>query len=194
MSGFDHRITSWMRDHHAVVSSGVLTGAGVSETQRRRLVEHGVLERVVHGAYRFRGVPDDELSRCVALCSSRPRLVVAGPTAGRIWGIRRSPRDQLVHVLAPPASNPCREPWVRVYRTALIDPGDIVHCRDGLRLTSPPRTLVDLARHLSSEALASAVESALHEQLCTLATMQRVARRPATPGRAVGTPVPRNRR
>ena len=114
-------------------------GAGVSETQRRRLVEHGVLERVVDGAYRFRGVPDDELSRCVALCSSRPRLVVAGPTAGRIWGIRRSPRDQLVHVLAPPASNPCREPWVRAYRTALIDPGDIVHCRDGLRLTSPPR-------------------------------------------------------
>ena len=78
MSEFDHRITSWMRDHHAVVSIGVLTGAGVSETQRRRLVEHGVLERVVDGAYRFRGVPDDELSRCVALCSSRSRLVVAG--------------------------------------------------------------------------------------------------------------------
>ena len=53
MSGFDHCITSWMRDHDAVVSSGVLTGAGVSETQRRRLVEHGVLERVVDGAYRF---------------------------------------------------------------------------------------------------------------------------------------------
>ena len=44
-------------------------------------------ERVVDGAYAFGGVDADELARCAALCGSRPHLVVAGPTAGRLWGL-----------------------------------------------------------------------------------------------------------
>ena len=83
-------------------------------------------DRVVDGAYAFTGRAVDELARCAALCTSRPHLVVAGPTAGRLWELRRSPRDGLVHVIAPPRSHPCREPWVRAYRTALIFDDEVV--------------------------------------------------------------------
>lgn len=126
MPSLDGRLTEWMRTHRATVANSILDANGVSERQRRRLVIAGVIERVVDGAYQFRGVEPDELSRCAALCASRPHLVVAGPTAGRRWGIRRSPRDGLVHVSAPPHSQPCRETWVRAYRTALIDDEDVV--------------------------------------------------------------------
>ena len=183
MPSLDHRIVTWMSVHRATVSSSALDAAGLTTPQRKRLVRAGIIERVVDGGYRFVGTEPDELTRCAALCTARPHLIVAGPTAGRIWQIRRSPRDQLVHVIAPPASQPCREPWVRVYRTPLIFDDEIVERPDGIRLTSPPRTLVDLARYLSDEALASAIEWVLNSGMCTAATLCRVAERLSTPGR-----------
>ena len=93
-------------------------------------------------------------------------------------------RDGLVHVIAPPASHPCREPWVKAYRTALIDPEDVVTHPDGLRLTSPSRTVVDLTRYVDPFALTSIVEHAISSGLCSETAMERTAARLATPGRS----------
>lgn len=183
MPSLDGRVAMWMRTHQSTVPTSFLAAAGISRSQRKRLVEARVLERVVDGAYRFVGVQPDELGRCAALCASRPSLVVAGPTAGRLWRIRRSPRDDIVHVIGPPRSQPCSHEWVKVYRTALISRDEIVTRPDGIRLTSPPRTVIDLARYLDDQALASAIEFALSTQLCTVATLRRLAERLNTPGR-----------
>ena len=183
MPSLDHRVIQWMSGHCATVSASALDAAGVSTPQRNRLVRAGIIERVVDGGYRFGGAEPDELTRCAALCTARPHLIIAGPTAGRIWQIRRSPRDGLVHVIGPPASQPCREPWVRTYRTSHIFDDEIVVRPDGIRLTSPPRTLIDLARYLPDDALASAIEWALSSQTCTAATLRRLAERLNTPGR-----------
>jgi len=183
MPSLDGRVAEWMRTHQATVSTTFLEAAGITTDQRRRLVRTGVLTRVVKGGYQFAGTNHDELTRCAALCASHPNLVVAGPTAGRVWNVRRSPRDQLIHVIGPPASQPCTEPWVRVYRTAAIHADEIVYRPDGIRLTSPPRTLIDLARYLDDNALASAIEFALSTGLCTYATLERLATRLDTRGR-----------
>lgn len=182
MSTLDPSAIAWMRSHHTTIPSDRLA-AGTTIDQRRALVSAGVLGRVVDGAYAFTGVVPDEAARCSALCSSRPQLVVCGPTAGRLWELRRSPRDGLVHVIAPPASQPCREPWVRPYRTSLLHPNEVVARPDGIRLTSPPRTVVDLTRYVDPLALASVIEHALSRQLCTIATLYRTAQRLNTPGR-----------
>lgn len=183
MAALDRDAVAWMREHHATLTNNRLDQIAMTLDQRRRLVEQGVLERVLHGGYAFGGVEPDELARCAALCEARPHLVVAGPTAGRLWGIRRSPRDGLVHVIAPPASQPCREKWVKPYRTALIYDDEIVVRPDGIRLTSPPRTLIDLTRYVSVADLRSAIESALHAEMCVIATLERTAARLDTPGR-----------
>ena len=137
MSRLGRPVVEWMRDHHATATTEALAACGVSPDQRRRLVESGVLDRLVDGAYSFAGTTPDELARCAAVCGSRPHLIVAGPTAGRLWEIRRSPRDGLVHVIAPPASQPCRAPWVKAYRTALVCDDEIVRRSDGIRLDIP---------------------------------------------------------
>jgi very-short-patch-repair endonuclease len=93
------------------------------------------------------------------------------------------PTGARFHVISPPASQPSIEPWIRVYRTALIFDDEIVHRHDGIRVTSPPLTVVNLTRYLPINALASAIESALHNELCTEATLFRVAERRNTPGR-----------
>ena len=183
MPSIDQQSLAWLRTHHATISTGALQDSGVSLDQRKRLVEAGMLRRVVDGAYAFTGRDLDELARCAAVCTSRPQLVVAGPTAGRLWQIRRSPHDGLIHVLAPPHSHPCREFWLRPYRTALIFDDEVVRRADGIRVTSPPRTVVDLTRYVGADELASMIEDVLNRRLCTAATMQRTALRVATPGR-----------
>ena len=183
MPNLDRQTLSWLRNHHSTVSSAALSAAGIDLHERKELVRTGVLERVVDGAYAFAGAPTSELARCAALCTSRSQLVVAGPTAARLWGLRRAPRDDLVHVIAPPCSHPCQEPWVRTYRTSMIAAEEVVRRFDGIRVTSPSRTAVDLARYVGEDSLSSVIEDVLNRGLCTVASLERVATRLATPGR-----------
>ncbi len=183
MNALNKPVLEWTAHHHTVVTSSDLARLGVTRSQRRQLVGEGLLERLLDGAYRFPGLPDDELARCVAACSRPSGLIVEGPTAGRLWGFRRVRRDGLVYVIAPPASNPSVETWLRPYRTALIDPLHIVERSDGIRLTSPPRTVVDLTRHLSDADLRSVIDQVESMGMGTAETMRRVALDLATPGR-----------
>ena len=176
---FDQRALHWLRAHHATISAtATVAGDAVLLLEvRRRLVASGQLERVVVGSYAFAGVDLDELARCAAVCMSRPELVVSGPTAARIWRRRRAPHDGLVHVIGPPASNPFRVAWVRTYRTATPPREDVVERADGIRVTSPPRTVVDMTRYVPAHDLESMIEHALERGMCSAATLDRVARR-----------------
>ncbi|MGH9270811.1 MAG: hypothetical protein ACRDZ2_06025, partial [Ilumatobacteraceae bacterium] len=183
MSSIDHQVLTWLRSHHATISADALSAAGISLEQRKYLVAKGLLQRVVDGAYLFAGSEPGELARCAALCTSRPHLVVAGPTAARMWGLRRAPRDGLVHVIAPPRSHPCQEPWVRAYRTSALCGEHVVHRHDGIRVTNPSRTAVDLTRYVSEDSVASIIEDVLHRGLSTISSLRCVADALATPGR-----------
>lgn len=183
MNAFNEPVLKWTAGHHAVVATTDLERLGVSRSQRRKLVGDHLLEHVLDGAYRFPGLPDDELSRCVAACTRPSGLIVAGPTAGRLWGFRRMPHDRLVHVIAPPASNPSVEPWLRPYRTAMIDPLHVVERPDGIRLTAPARTMVDLSRHLSDVDLRSVIDQIESQGMATSQVLWTVAADLATPGR-----------
>jgi very-short-patch-repair endonuclease len=176
----DRAALDWFRDHHATVSN---TADLLTVDERRRLVTTGVLTRVVRGAYALAGFEEDELTRCAALCAGRSGLVVAGPTAARLWNLRRAPSDGLVQVISPPRSNPCSAPWVRPYRTPTLPDFDIVARPDGIRLTSPPRTVVDMARHLGESDLASMIEDVLARGMCIEATLARTAHRLEARGR-----------
>jgi hypothetical protein len=148
---------------HGVASVEQLETAGLTRRQLKRLEAHGAIVRVHNGAYRSPSVALDELARCTAICLARPSVVIAGPTAGRLWGLRRLPHDRRIHVLAPPASNPCVAPWVRPYRTDAFHPHDVVTRPDGIRVTSRARTSLDLARWLGPADLLSVIEQVLHD-------------------------------
>jgi very-short-patch-repair endonuclease len=155
-----HRL---LATHHGVASIDQLVQCGVPRHDVRRLQQAGGLELLVQGAYRSPSVPLTELTRCAAVCVAHPRLAIAGPTAGRLWGFRRMPPDQRVHVLAPPASHPTIAPWVVPYRTAHVHDRDIIERPDGIRITSRARTAFDLARTLSPLDLRSVIEQAIAE-------------------------------
>jgi very-short-patch-repair endonuclease len=168
---------------HGIVTARQLSERGFTPDRVARLVASGVLVRVIDGAYRIASHADDELARCVAVSIARPGLTVSGPTAARLWGFRRVPRDSLVHVTAKPHSQPARAEWVRTYRTALIGAIDIVHRSDNVRLTSRARTAVDMVRYTSSSAVISMIEQGLDQDWFDQDTVRSVAERTATPGR-----------
>ena len=148
---------------HGVASTQQLLDSGLSRRQLQRLQQQGGLELVLRGAYRTPSAQITELSQCAAVCSARPDLAVAGPTAGRLWGFRRLPPDHRIHVIASRASNPAIARWVVPYRTDARHEHDIVERDDGIRITSRARTAFDLARWLGADDLLSVIEQAAHD-------------------------------
>lgn len=183
MSKMHPLLVAWMQSHHATICHDALEHPELNTNNLKSLVRDGTLTRVLHGGYRFSGVKLTETVRCAAVCTSRPELIIAGPTAARLWGLRRAPRDGLIHVIAPPRSQPSVEPWLQPYRTARIRDSQIVLRDDGIRVTSPARTVIDHARFLNSRSLSSMIEAVLAASLATVANLEREAKWIATPGR-----------
>lgn len=184
------RITPDMLDHlerhHGIITASALRPLGYSATAVKKLVRHGVLELVLPGAYHQRGRPLTTHGRWAAVCAAHPSLVIAGPSAGRLWQFRRVPVEarvaslgelvEPVHVIAPPASNPTVERWVKVYRTSAIEPSRDVHVRsDGIRVTGRARTALDLARWVGGVDLVSIIEQAMRDGALDIEAMRAVA-------------------
>jgi len=174
---------SLLARQHGVAGAHQLEAIGYTRRQIRRLSEAGALEPTLRGAYRTPSVPFDERARCVAVCAARPDLTVAGPTAGRLWGLRRLPKDARIHVIGPPACNPAVAPWVVPYRTAAIHPHDALERADGVRVTSRARTALDLTRWLNDADLLSIIEQVMHDGALDEGELWAVAADWLTPGR-----------
>ena len=136
-----------------------------------------------------RGVEPDELTRCAALCT--------GPASPRHrWTDGRAnlatsaavPATALVHVIGPPASQPCVEPWIRPIARRYLRRRD----RRATRWHPPhqPASNAHRPHPLSADdALASAIESALSSGLCTRGNAASACRAPEYTRTTVGPPL-----
>ena len=84
-------------------------------------------------------------------------------TAAVLWGLR--PPDDVIHVTVT-GRNVRGPEGVRVHRIQALHPGDATR-RDALPVTSPARTLLDLAAHLSGRDLNRAADEARVHRLVT---------------------------
>jgi very-short-patch-repair endonuclease len=157
---------------HGAASLTQLRDFGLGLRQIEHLERSGAIIGTVRGAYRTPSAPVTELSRCAAWCLAHPHVSVAGVTAGRIWSFRKLPADRRIHLLGPRSSNPSTvSPGVVTYHTNAIRAADIIHRRDGIRVTSRARTAMDLGRTLSAPAHRSVIEQAAHEGNLTRADL-----------------------
>jgi len=82
---------------------------------------------------------------------------VSDRSAGAWWAMCKEPSG-LVHVTG--LENIGSQPGIRFHRTRVLPPSDR-RSKNGLPLTSPARTLVDLAAHLTERDLERALDEAL---------------------------------
>lgn len=140
-----------------VVTRAELLGAGVSSAWIDRRVTSGWLRREHRGVYLAGGKarPNDDERERAALKACGDDAVLSHHSAAARWRIRRRWAGP-VHVSVPRQRRGRR--GIRVHHTRL-HPRDIT-TKDGVRLTTVARTLVDLAALLGAEQLDTAVHEA----------------------------------
>ena len=130
---------------HGLVHRSQLTAAGYSRDTVALLVRNGVLERLSSQVLRLRGAPATSgQRRLAAVLDAGGGAALAHLSAAHVWGMaRRSPRRD--HVVKPRDERHRRTPHIGLVHTARrLLPSHVVHV-DGLPVTTPARTIVDLA-------------------------------------------------
>jgi hypothetical protein len=156
MSLFVPALAVWLRTHHGIVSRATLLELGLSLSSIRTLIASGELIVVFEGVYRHAVWPATLLSRCGAICAADEQLVICCGGAARLWGYRRCTTVGL-HASSTAPGRAIDDGTV-VHRCPVM-PDDHVHRRsDGIRVTSPARTIFDLAKHVGPDSLESIIE------------------------------------
>lgn len=151
---------------------------GVSRQLLSHHVRKGRFERVRRGLYRIRAFPSSQHDhmREKWMAVGKDKAVLSHESALALLDLSDNVPDE-VHLLVP-----------RRYRGLRRPPGVVIHTRpdeemvstvwrDGLSLTAPARTLVDVAGELQPEQAAMAVQQALSRGLLTRRQLEQEAAR-----------------
>jgi very-short-patch-repair endonuclease len=163
-----------------VVTLGQLVAAGVGRRVVARLVRNGWLTPLHRGVYQAGPVAAPWGREMAAALAYGPLALLSHHSAAAIWDIH-PPHGGTVHVTVPTPAARSR-PGIQVHR-ATPHPSLNAAVKDGLPLTNPARTLLDLAPHLPQHDLDRATEQA---QILGLATHDEIAQMLGL--RARGTP------
>ena len=155
--------------------------AGYSDNEIRRLRRNGTWASVRRGSYLPTGrlrLLDDVARHEVLIRSTMPGLrvpaVVSHTSAAVLLGIPLwSTHLDLVHVTRPQPANGGRSGSLLCHTAAIAD--DEIAEVDGIRITTPARTIADLARLLPFEQAVVAADGALHKKLMTAAQLVEAA-------------------
>jgi hypothetical protein len=176
---------TFLSSHLGVISAHRLIELGCPSRSLANLITDGELVTMLPGVFRSAQWPCNREQVLAAVCARNHAAMIGFTTAGQEWGLRRM-TDPRIHVLISHGRSPEME-GIIVHRCRRIDPVDIVQRPDGIRLTSPPRTVFDSADMIGSEATASVLEQLLNEQRLTFGTVTDTLQRLYHPNRPGST-------
>jgi hypothetical protein len=181
MGGQDEIVASLAGRQHGVVTRGQLLAAGISARSIEKRLDKGSLIRVHQGVYRVgHAAPSLEADYMAAVVACGDHAVLSGRAAARLLGLIRSA--------------PAPAPEVTAAKARCVA-GVITHReRDGTKdatnwkaipVTTPARTLVDLAGALHPGELSRAVhEAGIHHGTTPDEVEEVLGRRPNAKGAA----------
>jgi predicted transcriptional regulator of viral defense system len=167
----------------AYQQSGYFTSAqarahGVSRQLLSHHVKQGRFEQIRRGLYRVRGFPssqhDDIREKWMAVGAEK--AIVSHESALALLELSDGIPDD-VHLLVPRKHRGLRRPPGVVIHTRPDDEGVGTLWRAGMPITTPARTLVDVAADLQPEQAAMAVRQALAQGLLTRRQLEQEAAR-----------------
>lgn len=178
MTPVDIEIARRAEPQHGLITLRQLTDLGLDKHAVGYRVRVGRLHRVHRGVYAVGHVPPSPLARAMAaVLACGPGAVLSHRWATALWGIDPRWRDP-VEVTA---ASRHRHRGLRVHRSCTLSRDDGT-TNFGIPVTTPARTLLDLADVLGDKALARAVNDAQIRRLLTLDELAAVLAR--SPGRA----------
>ncbi len=157
--------------HHLVTRSDV-TACGLSSQQWCDRLDEGLWLPAAERVFQHRATPPtwDLRVRAAALSLGRDAALY-GQTAARWWGLDGVRSDRVEFVV--PRIRRSSDPWVQLHTTKQWHASDLMS-HDGVRTTSPTRTIIDLAasRH-PADSIEKAIDSAIRLRLTSIPRLTR---------------------
>ena len=177
-----------------LILTGQLVGVGISKNAIGTRCRRETLHRLHHGVYLYG--PGNLLPGArefAAALACRPLGVVSHRSAAILWGLAGDEGRHDVQMTAV-GESPRSRTGIRIHRVADL-PADERRLRNGIPITSPARTLLDLASQARDDELERAIAEAYALRLTTEAQIRTIlARHPRRPGvRALRTELDRER-
>lgn len=179
MAKADEVLAELARQQHSVISARQAAENGISRKMLRSRAAAGRLVRLDRDMYHVAGVDLSWEAKLLGLAlSAGEDAVVSHRAAAALWGLEGFPKG--TPEITVPRGRRFRREGVRVHSST-----DLERCgtrlRDGITVTDPARTLLDLARRSSDRRLLQAIESARRLKLTSwnelVATLAAHARR-----------------
>lgn len=169
---------------HGVVTRRQLLDAGLSAGAIQRRVRRGRLRPEHRGVYLVGPVQSPRARPLAAVLAAGPGAVVSHGSAASLWEVRPAPGPNHPVDLTVPGGGRHPRPGIRFHRAVPITDAERTVLQ-GIPITAPGRTLVDLAGVAGSRELERAVALAERRRLVTLrelaALVVRHAGRPGIP-------------
>jgi very-short-patch-repair endonuclease len=149
---------------HGAVERRQLLAAGITPQEITTRLNDGRLRSIHRGVYLAGPIVDEHTYEMAALLACGPRSALSHRSAAALWKVLPYPATASVWVTLPPGRSAKRQ-RVTIIRASLA-PRDL-RKRDGMLLTSPPRTILDLAARLDESDLEQAVAEASYRRLAS---------------------------
>ena len=155
----DREIADLAAGQHGVVARGQLEALGLGRGAVAHRIDAGRLHRIHRGVY---AVGHRRLSLhghwMAAVLTAGPGAALSHASAAALWEIRPTAATR-IDVSAPTAAGRAKRPGVRIHRTTKLTQHEITE-HQAIPVTTPARTLFDLAFSLPRRTLERALDQA----------------------------------
>ena len=166
----DRFVSQLAAKQHGVAARYQLLSAGVTSQQIKVRLRNGRLHEIHRGVYLVgHTVPPPLAVEQAALLAFGNEALLSHRSAANLWDLLPYPASAKAWVTVPPERGATR-PGIHIARAEV--PARDVRRRHGLLLTSPPRTIMDLARLLDEETLERVVAEASYRRLASEAELE----------------------
>jgi hypothetical protein len=166
------------RDQYSLITRRQALSAGRSPSSLARDLSAGRLDRLGRGIYRVSGGSESWRQRVKSVTLTG--AIACRRTAAAVYGFKDVPAREIEVLVV--GSRSTRDPRCKVHRTKYLPDSD-VRVVQGIPLTSPARTLLELGAVCPREVVRRAMQNALHSGLVTLAELLEELRRCGRMGR-----------
>jgi hypothetical protein len=186
VSSSDQALTRFSEAHHGVFAIGHAYMLGFTDRQVVHRKATGRWLRAFLGAYHLAGAPPSWKGDLLAACwAGGFRAVASHRSAAALWDLAGGRRS--IQEITCPRWRRARHDGLVVHESKAFDPVDAMVI-DGIPVTTPERTLLDLGAVCHESIVEMALDAAEKRELVTLASVRAAVTRLGRSGRnGVGT-------
>ncbi len=182
----DHKLASFSEEHHGIFTTTHARAFGFTGDQIEKRIDSGRWQVRHLNAYRLAGVPPSWKGNLLAACwAGGFRAVASHRSAAALWGLAGARRS--IAEITCPRWRRARHDELVVHESKAFDPIDATVV-DGIPVTTPERTLLDLGAACHESIVEMALDAAERRELVTIDSVRAILRRLGRSGRnGVGT-------